>query len=412
MAEREEFSTQNIFDNIPTTVNEIEASALDAFFNDSDELEEIQEESETKPKKTPPTQQKKEQPKTPPKKEETVEEKEEESSDSIMDKMLGISEEEEETSTSEEEETQDENVSGEEETEENKFQELAKEFLDLGILTLNEDEEELNITSGEELASRLQIESKKSAALVVEKFLNRFGEDYKEAFDAIYVQGVNPKDYFQTVSEIEDLESMDLTLTDNQKKIFRQHYKSLGFDEDRIESKLQKAIDYGDLEDDVKDFHKVLVQKQKDQKEQLIAQQEQLNKKKAQQKQHYVHSVNQIIASKLQGKEFDGIPLDSNFAQETFSFLTEDRYQTPDGQTLTEFDRYLLDLKKPENYERKVKLAMLAQMIEKDPTLSKLQKKAITKETNKLFGKVIKHTEKQKTSLQKKIEDDKITSFI
>jgi hypothetical protein len=408
MAERDNFSLQNMMDDIPAiSSDELPASEIEAFFNgDSEELEPVKVEKEQAPSKKP--QSKKEEVEivqTKSKDEELVDDffgKDEDDNEPI----LGVKkkEESEEIDTSSEEDSEGE-------SEVNRFQELAQEFVDLGILSLDEDEE-LNIASGEELASRLEKEHKKSAANIIEKFLGRFGEDYKEAFDAIFVKGVNPKEFFQTASQIYEFENMDMTEVENQRLVFRQHYKNLGLDESRIESKLQKAEDYGDLEDDARDFHKVLVQKEKDKKEQLLYKQEQDNKRKLAQKQHYVQSVNQILSAKLQSKDFDGIPVDANTARETFAFLTEDRYQTPDGEILTEFDKYFLDLKKPENYEKRVKLAILAQLIETDPTLSKIQKKAITKESNKLFGRVIKHTDKQKTPQQRKIEEDKITSFI
>ncbi len=410
MAEKEHFSSEN-FNDIPVTMDEVAAASLDSFFNSSDEdLEEIGEEDDEVP-------QQKKQVKPPVKKavqktesEETEEEEEEDEllgKPSTLDKLLNIEEEVEESSE-EEGDTPPTN----EEDELNRYQELTNEFVDLGMITLDDDEESIEINSPEELVARLQKEHKKAAAIVLDQFLSKFGDDYKEAFDAIFVNQVDPREYFTLQHQIEDMESLDMSSLENQKKIFRQHFKNLGLDEERIEARLQKSMDYGDLEDDAKDFHKVLVQKYKDEKEQKLFEQEQENNRKAQQKNLYVQSMGQILRGKLAEKEFDGLPLDANTANETFKFLTEDRYRTPDGQTLTEFDKYILDLKKPDNFEKRVKLAMLAQMLETDPTLSKIQKRAITKETKKVFGKVVKHLDKQKTPLDRKRDDDKITSFI
>lgn len=415
MAERQSFSTENMFDDIPVKVDEVAASKIDAFFNDPDDIiigDDEEEEEEEPIKKTPPKKVQ-DKPKIKPVQKQEVEEEEEEEDDvDPVDKILfgdeKTEDDDEDTDSSSDEDSSKEDGEG---SQINKYQELANEFVDLGIISLDEDEE-LDIQDGEALVARIQKEHKKAAAIALDSFLSRFGEDYRQAFDAIFVQQVDPRDYFQTATKIEDLESLDLSSIDNQKRIFREHYRSLGMDEDRIESKLQKAIDYGDLEDDATDLHKILVQKYKDEQEQMIIQKQKENQRKAEQKKLYIQSINQILVEKLQAKEFDGIPLDSNFARDTFSFLTEERYRTPDGASLTEFDRYILDLKRPENYSKKVKLAMLAQMLEKDPTLSKLQRSVVTKESKKVFGKVIKHLDKQKTPQQKKKEQDNTSFFM
>jgi len=62
---------------------------------------------------------------------------------------------------------------------------------------------------------------------------------------------------------------------------------------------------------------------------------------------------------------------------------------------LTEFDKAILELKRPENHEKKVKIALLMKMLEKDPTLSTIQKTAITKKTDQLFGDVVRQTTKK-----------------
>ena len=62
---------------------------------------------------------------------------------------------------------------------------------------------------------------------------------------------------------------------------------------------------------------------------------------------------------KVKEKEFDGIPINSNLANELQDFLLVDKWKTPSGETLTDFDRSILDLKRPENHELKVKVGLL-----------------------------------------------------
>jgi len=67
-------------------------------------------------------------------------------------------------------------------------------------------------------------------------------------------------------------------------------------------------------------------------------------------------------------------------------------------QTLTDFDRAILDMKRPENHAMKVKVGLLMKMLEKDPTLSTIQKTGVTKKSNELFGEVARQVTKGKSS--------------
>ena len=75
-----------------------------------------------------------------------------------------------------------------------------------------------------------------------------------------------------------------------------------------------------------------------------------------------------------------------------------DKWKTPAGENLTDFDRAILDLKRPENHEMKVKLGLLLKVLEKDPTLSTIQRTGITKKSNQLFGQVARQVTKSKTA--------------
>ena len=100
---------------------------------------------------------------------------------------------------------------------------------------------------------------------------------------------------------------------------------------------------------------------------------------------------------KLKTKEFDGIPLNPKLASEVQDFLLVDKYKTASGELLSDFDKMILDLKKPENHSTKVKLALLLKVLEKDPTLSTIQKTGVTKKTDTLFSEVARQVTKDKT---------------
>lgn len=287
---------------------------------------------------------------------------------------------------------------------------LTRELVDLGIFSLNEGEQLIDIQSAEDFRDRFEVEQKKKAANTIDQFLSQFGDDYSEAFEAIFVNGVPPREYLSQVAEIEDVTTLDLADEINQRAVLKKHYKSLGWDDAKIENKIQKIDDYGDLESEAKDVHEILIKQEQKKLQKLEQDQITQRERKKQEKNQYDNSILNIVKSKLETKEFDSIPVDKNFAQTTLNFLTQEKYKTSSGEMLTEFDNFILSLRKPENWEKKVKLGMLINWMEKDPTFSKLQKNLISKESNTLFKDVVKHATKSKSQTSSKKSN--ITSFI
>jgi hypothetical protein len=130
----------------------------------------------------------------------------------------------------------------------------------------------------------------------------------------------------------------------------------------------------------------------------MEAKAEQELQQKAAIRNQYINNVQSILQDKVKAKEFDGIPINPKLASELQDFLLVDKWKTPTGETLTDFDRAILDLKRPENHEQKVKIGLLLKMLEKDPTLSTIQRTGVTKKSNELFGEVARQVTKSKNS--------------
>ena len=281
----------------------------------------------------------------------------------------------------------------------NQFSALANDLFKLGVFTKDEEEEDdVAISTPEEFLERFQTEKKKGASEIVENFIGQFGEDYQKAFEAIFVKGADPKEYFSTYNNVVSFAEMDLSSTDNQIKVVRQTLADQGFDEEDIDTEVERLQNYGDLENVATKYHKVLVKKEA-QKLQKIEEQAavQLQQKQAIRNQ-YINNVQNILQEKLKTKEFDGIPLSPKTASELQDFLLVDKYKTVSGETLTDFDKTILELKRPENHEQKVKVALLLKILEKDPTLSTIQKTGVTKKSNQLFTEVARQVQKDKKS--------------
>jgi len=322
----------------------------------------------------------------------------EEKKQDLQDFLLGGDEEEEEEDAPSAKPV--EKVDSEEEVEDvasTKFEALANDLFNLGVFTKEDDDDEEPISTPEEFLERFQAEKKKGAIEVVNNFIGQFGEDYQQAFDAIFVKGVNPKEYFGTYNNIESFAEMDLSQEGNQVAVIKQALNDQGFDPEDIETEVERLKNYGDLETVATKHHKVLVKKEAQKLAQLEQKAEVELQQKAAIKNQYIQNVQTILQDRLKAKEFDGIPLNPKIAGELQDFLLVDKYKTNSGETLTDFDRTILELKRPENHAMKVKLGLLLKILEKDPTLSTIQKTGVTKKSNELFGQVARQVEKSAT---------------
>jgi len=277
------------------------------------------------------------------------------------------------------------------------FTALANDLYKLGVFTSEDDEDQQPISTAEEFLERFNEEKKKGAIETVNNFIGQFGEDYQEAFEAIFVKGVNPKEYFGTYNEIVSFAEMDLSDEGNQTRVIKQALADQGFDAEDIETEVERLKNYGDLETVAGKHHKVLVKKEAAKLQQMEAKSEQELQQKAAVRNQYINNVQTILQEKVKSKEFDGIPINPKLATELQDFLLVDKWKTPSGETLTDFDRAILDMKRPENHAMKVKLGLIMKMLEKDPTLSTIQKTGVTKKSNQLFGEVARQVEKAKT---------------
>lgn len=296
------------------------------------------------------------------------------------------------------EEGDEDNDDDDEVTEGTQFSALANDLLKLGVFTNEDGEDEEPVSTAEEFLERFNAEKKKGASEIVQNFIGQFGEDYQEAFDAIFVKGVNPKEYFGTYNQVVDFAEMDLSDENNQVRIIKQALTDQGFEPEDVETEVERLRNYGDLENVATKHHKVLVKKEAAKLQQMEANAEQELKQKQAVRNQYITNVQSILQDKVKNKEFDGIPINPKLAGELQDFLLVDKWKTPTGETLTDFDRAILDMKRPENHEMKVKVGLLLKLLEKDPTLSTIQRTGVTKKSNQLFGEVARQVTKAKSS--------------
>jgi len=275
--------------------------------------------------------------------------------------------------------TDDDNDDTDNAPESTQFSALANDLYKLGVFT-SDDENQEPVSTAEEFLERFNSEKKKGANEIVQNFIGQFGEDYQEAFDAIFVKGVDPKDYFTTYNNVVGFAEMDLSDETNQERIMKQALTDQGFDPEDVVTEIERLKNYGDLENVSAKHHKVLVKKEASKLQDLEQKSEQELQQKNAVRNQYINNVQTILQDKVKAKEFDGIPINPKLASELQDFLLVDKWKTPSGETLTDFDRAILDMKRPENHAMKVKVGLILKMLEKDPTLSTIQRTGVTKE--------------------------------
>lgn len=293
--------------------------------------------------------------------------------------------------TEENEDTKLENTNTDEDT----YSILSKDLLRLGVFSKASDEETedtISVKTPEEFLERFSLEKKKGAISILDNFLSQHGEDYRKMFDAVFVNGVSPEDYLQSFTKIQGIENIDLTVDTNQERVVRAYYKELKWDDSRIETKIQKLKDYGDLEDEAKAYHEVLLNKEKEFAAGLEQKKEQDIKDKKEKDLQNLKSLQRILGEKLKTQEIDGIPLTQKDAEEITDYLTTQKYKLSSGELLSEYDKDLLELNRPENQELKIKLGLL---LKKKLDMSVVKKTALSKENKNLFTLAAKNAKQE-----------------
>ena len=177
---------------------------------------------------------------------------------------------------------------------ESQFTALSNDLFKLGVFSKEDEEEETPIDTPEAFLERFQAEKKKGAIEIVDNFIGQFGEDYQKAFDAIFVKGVDPKDYFGTFNQIQSFAEMDLTQENNQISVLKQALSDQGFEKEDIDTEVERIKNYGDLESVATKHHKVLIKKEGQKLQQMEQEREAQLQQQQAIKQQYYQNVNNL----------------------------------------------------------------------------------------------------------------------
>lgn len=285
----------------------------------------------------------------------------------------------------------------------NQFETLSDDLYELGIFTEIEGEEKPK--TAEEFLEKWENEKKAGIQSELGKYLGRYGQKHIDAFNAIFVNGADPEVFYQKTAVIESVRELDLDDESNQERIVRAYYRKQGIAEDKIEKKISKLKDYDDLKDEAETSQELLAKHEEAELQRIQADTQAKHQAKEKQEQFFQQSLQKILADKIKAKDFDGLPVNDKIAAKAYDTLVTKKYVIPaTGEQITDADVFLMDLKKPENYETLLKIILL-----KDSgfDFSKVKTKAVTEATNELFKSV--HNKEKVAKRAAPTKDDNFT---
>lgn len=270
----------------------------------------------------------------------------------------------------------------------NQFEALSKNLYELGIFSADEDEEgnpSYTLSKSPEEFKSLWEEQKAKAldTSLYNYLMNKHGEEGINVFKAIFQDGVNPKEYFQSYVELQDLSTLDVENETHQEQIVREHLRKSKWAEDKINLRISRLKDRAELQEEAEMILPQLIEER--QQSILDKQEAARNAEQARiaQETQFKTQVNRLLTEAIKTKELDGVSITQEKAQKISAYMNEKRYENKTtGEKYTQFEMDLRRLKDPDNLKMSVKLAALL-MDKLD--LTSVQKKALSKESNSLF---------------------------
>lgn len=300
--------------------------------------------------------------------------------------LVSAQEDEEEEETTPPPPTQEVEQGQEEEEEQEggvSFEGLSEDLFNLGIFSTLD--EEAKPKTAEEFQKKWEEEKVAAAQSTLDNFLSKFGQKHIDAFNAIFVNGIDPETYFQKSQVIESVRELDLEDTSNQERIVRAYYKNIGWTDEKINKKIEKLKDYDDLKDEAITYQEVLASQEEKELQKEAARAQQEYQLKLQEEAFYKESIEKKLQEKVKIKEFDGLPLSDKIARQVADSMITKKWQNKSGEKFSDFDLFLMNLKKPENFDKAIKIALLAQ---NNFDFSKIKTKVVSEVTNELFKSV------------------------
>ena len=123
-----------------------------------------------------------------------------------------------------------------------------------------------------------------------------YANDEVKEIDEFVRNGGKLQDYFKAIAPVE-YDNIDITKEDNQKKVLKEYLKTQGYNDTRIDRKLERYEDAGVLEEEAEEALEFLKDASSKNKERLLEEQETFARQQREEQQKYIDSVVKEINS-------------------------------------------------------------------------------------------------------------------
>ena len=304
----------------------------------------------------------------------------------------------------EEEEEEEVNLEGDDDEEENYFEIFGKGLAKAGMLDVADDED-IEWNEQTFLAKMSETIEDRAWNQLEEMAVETYGEAGVQMIEDIFINKVPVQEYLQRFANEQIVENVDLSVEENQERVFRLYLAKTGMDEDEIQDQLNYARDNDRLEAYSQKYHVKLIEKMQQERAALAQESEArvqaMRQKEEEREQLYADVLDKAIASGT----IEGYPLNEQAANELFDFVLSKPHVLPNGQRISDFEYKLAKMRQ----EDPSKFLAVAKLVQSDLDLTPVKRKAVTEETNTLFNDL--KTKSKKSTKAAKSNDDLFSRY-
>jgi len=304
----------------------------------------------------------------------------------------------------EEEEEEEVNLEGDDDEEENYFEIFGKGLAKAGMLDVADDED-IEWNEQTFLAKMSETIEDRAWNQLEEMAVETYGEAGVQMIEDIFINKVPVQEYLQRFANEQIVENVDLSVEENQERVFRLYLAKTGMDEDEIQDQLNYARDNDRLEAYSQKYHVKLIEKMQQERAALAQESEArvqaMRQKEEEREQLYADVLDGAIAS----GSIEGYPINEQAASELFDFVLSKPHVLPNGQRISDFEYKLAKMRQ----EDPSKFLAVAKLVQSDLDLTPVKRKAVTEETNTLFNDL--KTKSKKSTKAAKSNDDLFSRY-
>jgi hypothetical protein len=304
----------------------------------------------------------------------------------------------------EEEEEEEVDLESDDEDEDNYFEIFGKGLVKAGMLDVADDED-IEWNEQTFLAKMSETIEDRAWNQLEEMAVETYGEAGVQMIEDIFINKVPVQEYLQRFANEQIVENVDLSVEENQERVFRLYLAKTGMDEDEIQDQLNYARDNDRLEAYSQKYHVKLVEKMQ-QERAILAQESEarvqaMRQKEEEREQLYADVLDGAIAS----GSIEGYPINEQAASDLFDFVLSKPHVLPNGQRISDFEYKLAKMRQ----EDPSKFLAVAKLVQSDLDLTPVKRKAVTDETNTLFNDL--KTKSKKSTKAAKSNDDLFSRY-